>query len=278
MSCEWLPSPAISRHKGDSRRSSSSSHPSSSALVPRSHRMLLPRDAFGLSAGQQLANSLQLSSMDRDYLTYFPQCSVVRWAGKPWKWGFLRHLYSNFASQSSTAMRMILAVSASELENRRSTDPNLSNSCMPVNARAGIAHYGAALGEFSGILAQCRDRKRLPTQTMVDEVIIALFFMVTYEMLFCDRQSGLAAHLSGVHAFLETCGVFVGQTVELGPNFSNVSKNILLYIMCVFILTRRSYEPLADSPAKVFRNKLRVFGRRTATRGLDHWQGRSAFL
>ncbi|KAL2214567.1 hypothetical protein CC79DRAFT_1283815, partial [Sarocladium strictum] len=203
MSCEWLP-PATKtpRPKAVASRCPSSS-PLSKALVLQKQRTLLPRDLFGFSGSQQLANSLHLSPIDRDYLAYFPQCSVVRWVGKPWEWGFLRHLYSNFASQSSMVMRMILAVSASELENRRSTDPSLSvTTTVWGNPRAGVAHYSAALREFGGLLARCRDEKQLPSQSVVDEIVTAMFFMVTYEHLFCGEQTGLAAHLSGVHAFL----------------------------------------------------------------------------
>jgi len=187
---------------------------------------------FGFSATQQLGNSLHLTVMDREYLMYFPQSTLVKWIGKPWQWAFLRHLYSDVAARSPVVMRLILANAASELEGRKLTDPELAGLAVSKTRGMGAAHYGAALREFSAMLHQCLDQKLPLARSTIDEIAASFFFMISYEHHFGGDDSGLAAHLSGVQAFLETCGVFSRQTSELRGDVSEMAKNLMLYIMC----------------------------------------------
>jgi hypothetical protein len=191
--------------------------------------VLLPRDAFGLSTSQQLRNSLRLSSMDREYLVYFPNTIVVAWVGKPWKWGLLRYLYSSVASESPVVMRLMLALSASELETRRSMDPDRIRWSLPCQPGTGVAHYSAALREFRSELE--RSRRQPLSQEKLDEIIAAFFFLISYEHHFGGGWSGLNTHLSGMYAFLKSCGVLGDLSSEPEVDMAVSSKNLLLYIM-----------------------------------------------
>lgn len=190
---------------------------------------------FGSPAGYQLGNSLHLTVMDREYLTYFPQSTLVKWVGKPWQWAFLRHLYSSVASRSSVVMRLILANAASELEGRKTTDPALAGLVVSKTRGAGAAHYGAALREFSDMLQQSLSCKLPLTWAEIDEIAASFFFMVSYERHFGGAESGLATHLAGVQAFLEASGIFSRQTGDLKGDISEMAKNLLLYIMYVTV-------------------------------------------
>lgn len=221
LSCDWHRAPRRPRPKA-------SAADKAKALQIQQHRLVLPRDLLGLS-GQQLRNSLQLSSIDGEYLAYFPNTVLVTWVGKPWKWGFLRYLYSQVASDSPIVMRLILALSASEIEGRRSQDPERIRWSVPSRAGTGVAHYSTALREFRTELEKLRGQ--LLTQEKLDEIITSFFFMISYEFHFGGDWSGLTAHLLGFAAFLKGCGLWVDLSSAASTKLSAQSKNLLLYIM-----------------------------------------------
>lgn len=235
LACEWLPSPERRSQSRPKR-----TNPSTALAAIQSRRLLLPRDMFGFSANNELSNSLHLTVMDREYLMYFPRSTLVKWVGKPWQWAFLRHLYGDVASRSPVVMRLILANAASELEGRKATDPELAGLAVSKTRGTGAAHYGAALREFGAMLEQCLEQKRPLTKSAIDEIVASFFFMISYERHFEGRDSGLAAHLSGVQAFLETCGVFSRQTGELKGDVSEMAKNLLLFIMWAILYQLKS--------------------------------------
>jgi hypothetical protein len=185
---------------------------------------------FASNSNQELGNSLRLSSEDRDYLVYFPGSAMARWVGKPWKWGFIRYLYTHVASKSSILMRLILALSASELEGRKLSDPSLSGLAVSSTTGAGAAYYGMALREFGTTLSQHRTHGVLG-RALIDEVIASFFFMILYERNYGDDHRDLVTHLSGIQAFLETCGVMSRGSVELQGDVSELAKNLLLFIL-----------------------------------------------
>ena len=221
LSCDWHRVPRRQRPKP-------SSADKLKALQAQQYRLVLPRDFIGLS-GQQLRNSLQLSNIDGEYLAYFPNTVLVTWVGKPWKWGFLRYLYSQVAAESSIVMRLILALSASEIEGRRLQDPERIRWSVPCRLGTGVAHYSTALREFRTELEHLRGRSM--TQEKLDEIITSFFFMISYEFHFGRDWSGLTAHLLGFAAFLRDCGLWVDLSSSASTRLSAQSKNLLLYIM-----------------------------------------------
>lgn len=177
----------------------------------------------------QLRNSLQLSLADREYLVYFPNTSLVTLIGKPWKWGTLRYLYGRVASESSIVMRLILAISASEVEGRRDLDPENFKFPAPCRRGTGLAHYSAALLEFRNELAHFA--RGPPSQSRMDGVIAAFVLMVVYEGHFGSGWSAMRSHISGAYAFLKARGVLLSNNSKVDTELSVLSKWLLMSLM-----------------------------------------------
>lgn len=185
---------------------------------------------LGPAAGTcQLRNSLHLSIADREFLVYFPSSTLITCFGKPWKWAILRYLYSRVASESSVVMRLILAISASEVEGRKDMDPDNFAWSTPCRRGTGMAHYSTALFEFRQELEELAHCP--PSQRRLDGVIAAFVFMVVYEAHFGAGWSAMGAHISGAYAFLKACGVLNNENSEATAELSVVGKWLLMFLM-----------------------------------------------
>lgn len=204
------------------------------------YQLLLPRDMLSSSAGGcQLRNSLHLSAVDREYLLYFPNTALVTCFGKPWKWAILRYLYSRLAAESSVVMRLILAISASELEGRKSMDPECPRWSVKCRPEAGVAHYSAALFQFRTELEL--SAKGPQSQQKLEEIITAFLFMVIYESQFGTDWSGIHAHLSGAYAYLRSFGAMANGQSQSGVEPSVLSKWLMLFLMSAAISVLRAW-------------------------------------
>ncbi|KAE8336564.1 hypothetical protein BDV24DRAFT_141482 [Aspergillus arachidicola] len=229
MQCEWI-------HK--TPRKVSRSRPalkvSKGPGLQRTYHPLRPRniDASMHFTSLFLPDSHCLSSSEREYFEFFPHTSMVRWLGKPWQWASLHYVYSHIAPHSSVVTRMILAISATELEGirhveRLRSDQIASHDQWP--GEAGTSHYQSALREFQLILSNSQGSL---SPHEVDEISTAFFLMVTYEYLFGQDSAAVEVHIQGIYTFLKAHDLVprlgeTGQCVKLPV----LTQQLLLFVM-----------------------------------------------
>lgn len=144
------------------------------------------------------ANSLTLTEHDQNYFHYFPYSSVVYYYMKGWRWSSFCYLYQGPAITNKVIMRMILALSASDMHRqglvirspgRRAADDH------------GRYHYSLAVKEFRQLLETPR---RHVSVEELEIIFAAMFLMVTYEWQFGHSVRHLQLHLHGVRSLLES--------------------------------------------------------------------------
>ncbi|KAI9148286.1 hypothetical protein HJFPF1_12114 [Paramyrothecium foliicola] len=215
--------------------------------IRQSHRPLVPRDSFG-SLNHHLSNSLVLSSEDRECLFFFPHTAVVAFVGKPWQWDMQSHLFSHVAYHSAVVMRLIIAISSSELQWRKERDHEVG--CISDRA---TEHYVAALREFQTVLDEVG--KQPPSRERQDEVMATFYFLIAYEQHFSADGSGLSAHLSGVQAFLERCGISTHNLSQLAEKLYSATSGSLLLIM-IYMALNHAF-PKDDSSLQYWPNNMK---------------------
>lgn len=136
------------------------------------------------------ANSLLLSPQDRRCLEYFPSCTMVSGYLKPWRWSNLSYIYQNTASNDAIVMRMILAVSGSEMHRLRKGGSSSSEDI-------GLHHYNLAVLDLSAVLG--KEHTDDPKQRL-ERLLAALLFMVDYEVRFGYSRHHLQLHLEGARS------------------------------------------------------------------------------
>ena len=136
------------------------------------------------------ANSLLLSSTDRQCLEYFSSSNLVAWTGKPWKWSCLAYIYHILAPRNAAIMYMIIALSAGELQ-------NLGHSYLRPASHHAARNYGNALKELNLLLDQ-------DVKPDLDSSLTCLFLMAHYELKLGYSNQHLTVHLKGVEALLES--------------------------------------------------------------------------
>lgn len=146
-----------------------------------------------------LANSLLLSPRDRRCLEFYPNSAMVVGYLKPWRWSNLSYIYEKSAATDPILMRMILAISASEMHKMEKSSPWSSSLQL---RDAGLNHYNAAVRELS-VSLNLQDG-RDATQSM-ERLLTALLFMLDYEVKFGYSREHLRMHLAGVRSLFETC-------------------------------------------------------------------------
>ncbi|PYI05515.1 Rh-like protein/ammonium transporter [Aspergillus sclerotiicarbonarius CBS 121057] len=148
--------------------------------------------------GLTCANSLVLTEHDQKYFQYFPSSSVVFYYMKNWQWSSFRYLYEGPATTSRVIMRMILALSASDMHRNGLV---VRSPGRPTAEDHGRYHYGMAVKEFRQLLETPK-----PQVSFVElEMIFAtMFLMVAYEWQFGHCVRHLHLHLQGVRSLLET--------------------------------------------------------------------------
>lgn len=149
------------------------------------------------------ANSLILSQQDRLSLEYFPS-STVYGLYDFFEWGALQYLVKIIAPRSKLVTRMILALSASEMH--KSGKSGIDE---------GLIYYTQALQELVEDISA-------PTHgDPVDAKLVALIFMIHYELQFTGSIDRMQIHLRGFWALINNHSVFErrhANCTQLGSN------------------------------------------------------------
>lgn len=144
------------------------------------------------------ANSLVLNDHDRKYFQYFPSSSIVFYYMKGWQWSSFCYLYEGPATTNKVIMRMILALSASDMHREGLA---VSSPGRPTADDHGRYHYSQAVKEFRELLE--KPRRQVSVEEL--EIIFAtMFLMVTYEWQFGSSVRHLQLHLHGVRSLLDS--------------------------------------------------------------------------
>ncbi|BCR93407.1 Zn(II)2Cys6 transcription factor [Aspergillus luchuensis] len=143
-------------------------------------------------------NSLVLSEHDQKYFQYFPSSSVVFYYMKNWQWSSFRYLYEGPAATSKVIMRMILALSASDMHRNGLV---VRSPGRPTAEDHGRYHYGMAVKEFRQLLETPKPQVSFAELEMI---FATMFLMVAYEWQFGHCVRHLHLHLQGVRSLLET--------------------------------------------------------------------------
>ncbi|KFY81916.1 hypothetical protein V500_10978 [Pseudogymnoascus sp. VKM F-4518 (FW-2643)] len=163
---------------------------SNSSSTP-SIRNFAPSISLSLSTEHiPCANSLLLSAQDRRCFEYFPSCTMVSGYLKPWRWSNLSYIYQKTAPNDAIVMRMILAMSGSEMH-------RLKVGGCSDSEDIGLHHYNLAVRDLSMVLG--KDHSDDPKQRL-ERLLAALLFMVDYEVRFGYSRHHLRLHLEGARS------------------------------------------------------------------------------
>ncbi|KAL3456052.1 Rh-like protein/ammonium transporter [Aspergillus heterothallicus] len=148
--------------------------------------------------GAACSNSLVLSERDQEYFQYFPSSSVVFYYIKNWQWSSFRYLYQGPAIASKLIMRMILALSASDMH-RNGLAVRLPGH--PTAEDHGRYHYGRAVKGFRQLLETPRESV---SQAELETIFATMFLMIHYEWQFGESVQDLQLHIRGVRSLIES--------------------------------------------------------------------------
>lgn len=163
---------------------------SNSSSTP-SIRSFTPSISPSLSTDHiRCANSLLLSPRDRQCLEYFPSCTMVSAYLKPWRWSNLSYIYQYTAANDAIVMRMILAMSGSEMH-------RLKKGGCADSEDIGLHHYNLAVRDLSTVIG--KEHTGDPKQRL-ERLLAALLFMVDYEVRFGYSRHHLRLHLEGARS------------------------------------------------------------------------------
>ncbi|OJJ66151.1 hypothetical protein ASPBRDRAFT_138677, partial [Aspergillus brasiliensis CBS 101740] len=224
LECQWLQSSSKPREKGARR---------APVLQARLNPPLLPRSPISGYASSSFPSSLGLSVQDREYLSFYPHSSLIRWFGKPWRWNSLYYLQTDIAPHSCVVMRMILAIAATELEGlrhraRRETPHGPYSPPGGSPLKTGASHYRHALQDFQALLAS----RRYFSPRDVNEILAAFLLMVVYEYYFSFDRAGVDIHIRGVYAFLRILDTRQPRHLpRLSSDLPQLSQQLVLLIM-----------------------------------------------
>ncbi|KAL3454400.1 Rh-like protein/ammonium transporter [Aspergillus insuetus] len=189
--------------------------------------------------GAACSNSLVLSERDQQYFQYFPSSSVVFYYIKNWQWSSFSYLYQGPAIASKLIMRMILAISASDMH-RNGLAVRLPGH--PTAEDHGRYHYGRAVKEFRQLLETPRE---LVSQAELETIFATMFLMICYEWQFGESVQDLQLHLRGVRSLLESHPLLfenkdvdeVLMSMDLEPTerpkVSFIPEQLLLWILYI---------------------------------------------
>ncbi|GAB1218042.1 hypothetical protein ATERTT37_007288 [Aspergillus terreus] len=187
------------------------------------------------------ANSLVLSEHDQKYFQFFPSSSVVFYYMKPWQWSSFCYLYQGPAASNKVIMRMILALSASDMHRQGLVVRSPGRPTAEDHARF---HYGHAVKEFRQLL---ESPKRELSTTELEMIFATMFLMVTYEWQYGNCVHHLQLHLQGVRSLLEShpelfqikdvTNVLLSMDAEHSddsvPRVSFIPEQLLLWILYI---------------------------------------------
>lgn len=181
--------------------------------------------AMSLSSSEiTCANSLTLTASDQTYFRYFPSSSVVFYFMKPWEWSSFGFLYQGPAATNKLIMRMIMAISASDMH-RRGLIPNSAGQGRYKNP--GWYHYEVAVQEFRQYLeghGTSNDmQKGQATELEFEIIFCTMFLMIVYEWYYGNSVKDLQLHLQGVRCLLKTHSMIFTTKGMTGDIFSTGS-------------------------------------------------------
>ena len=146
----------------------------------------------------ECSNSLMLTEHDQKYFQYFPASSIVFYYIKSWTWSSFNYLYQGPAVSNKVIMRMIIALSASDMHRNGLVVRSPGRPTADDHARY---HYGLAVKEFRQLL---ETREGPVSQTELEMVFATMFLMISYEWQFGQSIQDLQLHLRGVRSLLES--------------------------------------------------------------------------
>jgi len=141
---------------------------------------------------------LTLSEHDQKYFQYFPSSSIVYYYMKGWHWSSFCFLYQGPAATNKVIMRMILALSASDMHRNGLATRSPGR---PTAEDHGRYHYSLAVKEFRQLLETPR---RQVSMAELEMIFATMFLMITYEWQFGHSVRHLQLHLHGVRSLLES--------------------------------------------------------------------------
>ncbi|KAF4627939.1 hypothetical protein G7Y89_g10215 [Cudoniella acicularis] len=150
----------------------------------------------------ECANSVALTPSDRHSLDFFSSSVTCGRYGFG-QWCTLQYIARDVAPSSSGVLRMMLALSASEMH-KISSQKSISPKAPGVDP--GIYHYNLALKH----LRDCLDQ-RVGGAWSAGAIIATIFFMVQYEMQFSTSVKRVKAHFAGLWAVISTHPLFQGK-------------------------------------------------------------------
>ncbi|EAW06834.1 uncharacterized protein ACLA_085290 [Aspergillus clavatus NRRL 1] len=165
---------------------------------------------------------------------------------KAWQWSTFCYLYQGPAASSKIIMRMILALSASDMHR---SGHILRSPGRPTAEDHGRYHYGLAVKEFRQWL---ETPKREVSQTELEMILVTMFLMVAYEWQFGNCAKHLQLYLHGVRSLLESHPSLIqikdvnnvlfsmdaGQSEDLASRVSFVPEQFLLWILYIDVNCR----------------------------------------
>ncbi|BDD60022.1 hypothetical protein MAP00_005189 [Monascus purpureus] len=199
---------------------------------------------------------------------------------KPWQWSKLSYIKQKIVPNDQLVMRMMLAISASEIHQRKRDEITANGTSSDI----GLAHYSLAVKDLSMSLAQKsygNEKQRL------ESLLPALFFMIEYEVRFGYSRRHLRLHLEGVRSLYNSyesmllntalengeqhqTGTRWGGQVDDGLSF--LSSQILLWISYLDVIggqglcsrslmTRMSESAVPQLKIELLYRKSRLAGR-----------------
>lgn len=164
--------------------------------------ILTPSPSLSLTKPHlECANSVSLTPQDQHFLKYFSTTTIYGWYNFG-HWGTLQYIIRELAPSSAGVMRMILALSASEMYKK---DFGMVSVSEDVAVDPGLGHYNMALKHLHDCLAS---EHGLGGKDSVEAMIATIFFMVHYESQFSTSPGRVKAHLKGLWALLVSHPLF----------------------------------------------------------------------
>ncbi|KAI5300736.1 hypothetical protein KEM56_002233, partial [Ascosphaera pollenicola] len=123
---------------------------------------------------------------------------------KPWKWSKLSYINQEIVPKDPIIMRMLLAISASELcrlqNSMGTTFASRTSRQMSLGTvhDIGLAHYTLAVNDLAKLLSQGEVGGMTPlnnARDRMERLLPALFFMIEYEIRFGYSRRHLKLHL-----------------------------------------------------------------------------------
>lgn len=147
---------------------------------------------------------MTLSPMDQTYFRFFPSSSVVYFYMKPWAWSSFGFLHQGPAAANKLIMRMILALSASDMQRRGllGTQEASKNHARYHYDRA-VREFRKYLEEDRGGISSQRKEGGKTAESECEMIFCTMFLMIMWEWHFGHSVKHLQLHLQGVRCLLK---------------------------------------------------------------------------